>query len=317
MATEWYVSFHGGDEKESLNNIHVYSSDGHEVRKALNTKSLAAGVTLRELRGFAFGPDRNLYVVNAYYKYSEVLKFKGALNTNGQHDFIDIFAKRDASCNPGLSHPFNAAFDSRGDLYVSSQDTGLVSRYHGPTSNVGKPGTPMPLPSCIKDSNVMPPGTFVPSKNLSANGVLVIREAIFGSDGDLYVADRDASCVRKYQADSGSYLGKVVSESDGLDNPIHLLFSPDGRYLFVGNGGNDSILLHDTARKSTSIYVAPKAGGLNGPAGMAFGDDERFYVASRSSKEILHYEDVNGSRHGQVFIHELKDNPEFLILVRH
>ena len=75
MSSEWYISFHGGDEKDSLNNIHVYSSDGHEVRKALNTKSLAAGVTLRELRGFVFGPDRNLYVVNSYYKYSEVLKF--------------------------------------------------------------------------------------------------------------------------------------------------------------------------------------------------------------------------------------------------
>jgi hypothetical protein len=55
MPNEWYLSFHGGDEKESLNNIHVYSSDWHEVGKALNTKSLAAGVTLRELRGFAFG----------------------------------------------------------------------------------------------------------------------------------------------------------------------------------------------------------------------------------------------------------------------
>jgi hypothetical protein len=179
MLNEWYISFHGGDEKESLNNIHVYSSDGHQVRKALNIKSLAAGVTLRELRGFVFGPDRNLYVVNGYYKYSEVLKFKGALNNDGQHDFVSIFAKRDASSNPGLSHPFNAVFDSEGDLYVSSQDTSLISRYHGPTSKVGKPGTPMPLPLSIKDSNAMPPGTFVPSKNLSSNGVLVVREAHF------------------------------------------------------------------------------------------------------------------------------------------
>ena len=237
MPNEWYVSFHGGAEKDSLNNIHVYSSDGREVRKALNTKSLAAGVTLRELRGFVFGPDRNLYVVNSYYEYSEVLKFKDALNRDGQHEFVDIFAKRDAASNPGLSHPFNAAFDSEGDLYVSSQDTSLISRYHGPTSKVGKSGTPMPLPSFIKDSNAMPPGTFVPSKNLSSNGVRVVREAIFGLDGNLYVADREANCVRKYQAHSGSYLGKLVSQSDGLDNPIHLLFSPDGRYLFIGLQG--------------------------------------------------------------------------------
>jgi 6-phosphogluconolactonase (cycloisomerase 2 family) len=96
-----------------------------------------------------------------------------------------------------------------------------------------------------------------------------------------------------------------------------LLFSPDGRYLFIGNGGNDSILLHDTAENSTKVYVASKAGGLNGPAGMAFGDDGRFYVASRNSREILRYDDIDGTRHGQVFIKDLKDNPEFLMLVRH
>jgi hypothetical protein len=55
MRKEWYLSFHGGDEKESLNNIHVYSSDWHEIGKASNTQSLAAGVTLRE--NFADSPS--------------------------------------------------------------------------------------------------------------------------------------------------------------------------------------------------------------------------------------------------------------------
>src|SRR5438046_2684798 len=145
MPKEWYVSFHGGEEKASLNNIHVYSTEGKELRKALNKKSLPEDIVLRELRGFVFGPDRNLYVVNSYYEYSEVLKFKGALNNDGQHDFLSVFVKHDSVLNPGISHPFNAVFDSEGDLYVSSQDSSLVSRYYGPTSKVGNPGTPMPL----------------------------------------------------------------------------------------------------------------------------------------------------------------------------
>ena len=91
MPKEWYVSFHGGEEKATLNNLHVYSTDGKELRKALNKKSLAEGVKLRELRGFAFGPDKNLYVVNAYFEYSEILKFTGTLNING-----------------GASYPFTA-----------------------------------------------------------------------------------------------------------------------------------------------------------------------------------------------------------------
>ena len=146
MPKEWYVSFHGGEEKTSLNNIHVYSADGKKLRKALNKKSLPEGVKLRELRGFAFGPDKDLYVVNAYFEYSEVVRFRGPLNKDGQHDFAGVFVKRHAELNPGIDHPFNLAFDSNGDLYVSSQNTNLVARYHGPLSKTGKPGTPMPLP---------------------------------------------------------------------------------------------------------------------------------------------------------------------------
>ena len=67
-----------------------------------------------------FGPDQNLYVVNAYFEYSEILKFNGTLNENGQHDFAQVFVKRHAEINPGIDHPFNLAFDSEGDLYVSS-----------------------------------------------------------------------------------------------------------------------------------------------------------------------------------------------------
>ena len=132
MPKEWYVSFHGGEENASLNNIHVYSTDGNKLRKALNKKSLPEDVKLRELRGFVFGPDQNLYVVNAYFEYSQVLKFNGTLNENGQHDFAEVFVKRHAEINPGIDHPFNVAFDSEGDLYVSSQNTNLIARYHGP-----------------------------------------------------------------------------------------------------------------------------------------------------------------------------------------
>jgi hypothetical protein len=317
MTSEWYVSFHGGDEGESLNNIHVYSSDGHGVRKALNSHDLPENVKLRELRGFAFGPDGNLYVVNAYYEYSEVLRFKGALNNDGQHDFVGVFVKRDSVSNPGITHPFNAVFDSEGDLYVSSQDTSLISRYYGPASKVGNPGTPMPLPPSLKDFNAIPPGTFVPSRKLSSSGLLEVREAIFALDGNLYVADRDADCVKSYHGRVGTYLGNIVSRSEQVNKPIHLLLTTDGRYLFIGNGGDDSIVRHDLARNSTDTFITSKSGGLNGPAGMAFGEGDNFYVASRNSKEILRYEDVDGTRHGELFIKNLKDNPEFLMLVKH
>jgi hypothetical protein len=36
MPKEWYISFHGGEEKDTLNDIHVYSTEGQRLRKALN-----------------------------------------------------------------------------------------------------------------------------------------------------------------------------------------------------------------------------------------------------------------------------------------
>jgi hypothetical protein len=317
MPKEWYVSFHGGEEKAALNNIHVYSTDGKKLRKALNKQSLPDGVILRELRGFVFGPDQNLYVVNAYFEYSEVLKFKGARNKNGQHDFAEVFVKRHVEMNPGIDHPFNVAFDFEGDLYVSSQNTNLVARYHGPGSKKAKPGTPMPLPDRLDLEKVnLPPGTFIPSAKLASNGLLEVRAVIFAPNNDLYVADRAADCVRSYEGSTGRHLRNVVSRSDQLDRPIHLLLSPDGRYLLIGSGGNDSILRHDLQQDSTSVFIESKSGGLDGPAGMAIGDDGLLYVASRNSKEILRYGWSDGRPRGKPFISDLPDNPEFLMLVQ-
>jgi len=316
MPKEWYISFHGGEEKNSFNNIHVYSTEGTELRKALSKNSVTAGVELRELRGFVFGPDKNLYVVNAYFEYSEILKFKGELNKDGQHDFAGVFVKRHADMNPGIEHPFNVAFDSNGDLYVSSQNTNLVARYHGPLSKTGEPGTPMPLPEHLDvEKTKLPPGTFVPSAKLAPNGLLEVRAVIFAPNGDLYISDRAADCVRIYQARTGHFLRDLISRADQVDKPIHLMLSPDSHYLFVGSGGNDSILRHDLRQNSTSVFITPKSGGLNGPAGMAFGDDGLLYVASRNTKAILRYDPKDGRPLSKPFIKDLGDNPEFLMLV--
>jgi glucose/arabinose dehydrogenase len=316
MAKEWYVSFHGGEERSTLNNIHVYSIDGKKLRKALNKKSLPKGIKLRELRGFVFGPDQNLYVVNAYFEYSEVLKFKGTLNENGQHDFLETFVKRHGETNPGIDHPFNVVFDRDGDLYVSSQNTNLIARYHGPSSTMGKPGTPMPLPDSLhREKANFPPGTFIPSVNLAPTGLLEVRAVIFGPNNDLYVADRAGDCVRIYEARTGRHLRNLISRNNELNRPIHLLVSPDDRYLLIGSAGNDLILRHDLRQDSTAILVSPKSAGLNGPAGMAFGDDGFLYVASRNTKEILRFDAKDGAPSKQPFITNLADNPEFLVLV--
>jgi len=123
----------------------------------------------------------------------------------------------------------------------------------------------MPFPQSLDPGSNLPPGTFVPSAKHASNGLVEVREAIFTPDNSLYVADRAADCVRIYDASTGHFLRNLVSASDQVDRPIHLLLSPDGRYLFIGSGGTDSVLRHDLRRNSTSVFVTPKSGGLNGP----------------------------------------------------
>jgi DNA-binding beta-propeller fold protein YncE len=217
-----------------------------------------------------------------------------------------------------MDHPFNATFDSEGDLYVSSQDTCLIGRYHGPLSKNGKPGTPMPFPEGLDVAKVnVPPGTFVPSAKIAKGGLLEVRAVIFGPNNNLYVSDRAADCVRIYECHTGRYLRNLVPSSGQLDKPIHLLITPDGRYLFIGNGGNDSILRHDLFQECSTIFIASKSGGLNGPAGMSMGPDGFLYVASRNSKEVLRFDIADGRPEKKPFIKDLADNPEFLILVQH
>jgi 6-phosphogluconolactonase (cycloisomerase 2 family) len=124
--------------------------------------------------------------------------------------------------------------------------------------------------------------SFVYSPNKTA--VIAARLNITGR---LFVSNFFAARVRIYDARTGRHLRNPSSQSDELHSPIHLFLSSDGRYLFIGSGGTDSILRHDLQRGSTTAFVEPKSAGLNGPAGMAFFGDGFLYVASRNSRKFF------------------------------
>jgi DNA-binding beta-propeller fold protein YncE len=307
----WYLSFHGGTDHNSRNNIHVYSETGEELRKALNRNSLPDQVELRELRGFGFGPDHHLYVVNAYREASQILRFAGKANSEGQHDFLNIFVAHHHEKNPQLVHPFNFAFCTAGNLHVSNQDTNCVSRYHGP--HAAHPGLPMPLPDAIREIDQVAPGVFVPSAKQWKDGLGVVRDVLIGPDANLYVADRETDMVTIYDSDTGQRTGIIQSEQ--LSKPIHLTLDPTNRFLLIGNSGNDSVARYEFATKTCSMLIPSGACNLDGPAGMAFGKDGAFYVASRLSKEVLRFRFARDQAIGRPFIRDLEDNPEFLLSV--
>jgi DNA-binding beta-propeller fold protein YncE len=308
MKRRWYITFHGGAEPRAWNNIHVYSAEGKELGKGLDQDSLPPGLDLRELRGHAFGPDGNLYVANAFHNYSQVLRFDGGLNHRKRHAFRDVFVRYDAILNPGLNHPFNIAFDSRGDLYVTSQNTNLVLRYRGPNSRDGVPAAPMPLPFGLLGKGNFPPGTYCASAKHVPQGLQTVREAVF-ANGLLYVADRDADCVRKYDLITAEWRGRIAA-AGLIDKPIHLAAS--GNSLFIGNRGNESVVTCDLRSERVAPFIQPRSGGLKNPAGLAFGNDGYLYVASRWTRQILRYRLTDGWPDRAPFIDDLEDEPEFI-----
>lgn len=309
MTHQWYLTFHGGAERSDINSIHAYDVGGRKIGKALDRRSLPANLELRELRGHVFGPDGDLYVANSFKDYSEIIRFHGRRDSKGKHAFREVFIQNDAIRNPGLSHPFNIVFDKHGDLFVSSQNTSVVLSYHGPGSVMGEPGTPRPMPVSLSGRTIaeLYPGTFCASAMQVPHGLKVVRAGIFAG-GRLYVADRDADCVRKFDPETGAYLG-AISDKHLIDKPIHLI--ANGAQLYIGNRGNESVARCDLNSGQVAAFIRPKAGGLNNPSGMAFGSDGYFYVGSRGTRQVLRFS-LKGAPERKPFIHNLEDEPEFI-----
>jgi hypothetical protein len=324
----WYITFHGGEPKGgdrckkgskdpdcvTWNNIHVFDLEGRPLGKALETHALPGELELRELRGFTFGPEGDLYVANAYKDASQVLRFAGKSGPDGKHAFREVYVERHAA-NPGLGHPFDVTFGPDKNLYVPSQDTNLVGRYYGPHAEEEKPGAPMPHPVALRDTDHKdpPPGTFVPSREHVPTGVRAVRRSIFGPDGDLYVADRDSDSVKRYDGQQGTLQREY--QHHHLKTPIHLLFRPADGALLVGSRDRDAVLAIDTETGETDTLIESGAGGLRAPAGMAFGPDGALYVNSREGRQVLRFDATSGKPHDAPFIDDLEDFPEFISLV--
>jgi hypothetical protein len=308
----WHITFHGGANAHGQNNMRAYALDGAPLGPVLDA-DLPHHVKLRELRGFAVGPDGLLYVANAAKKRSQILRFAGVPDRHGRHRFVDVFTEGDRH-NSGLEHPFMVAFSPDGHLYVPSQDTAVVTRYYGPTAGNGAPGAPMPPPPALRDipAGDLHPGTFVPSVRHAPAGVRAVRSARFGADGHFYVADPKANRVRQYDGVTGAALRDFADPA--LVTPIHLLpLDADGR-LLVGSRDTHAVLALDPERGTFATIVAPGAGGLRAPAGLALGPDGLLYVASRTGRSVLRFDLATGAP-AAPFLSALPDEPEFIVLV--
>jgi hypothetical protein len=152
----FYVSFSGESPPphKPISNVYALNKDG----KTVSTQVLGPGPEpYHGLRGMAFGPDGNFYVaqgkdpdphkdqdvakdLDARKDPSAIFQFNGTPAKGGSTlNYLGRFVTPGSS--PGLSHPYQPVF-SGGDLYVSSQNTNVVTAFFGPKSP--SPGKPMP-----------------------------------------------------------------------------------------------------------------------------------------------------------------------------
>jgi hypothetical protein len=282
-----------------------------------------------ELRGFALTPN-DLFVVNGYKKYSQFLQY---LSSGSGYQYWKTWA--DPTIN-SVDHPFDFIFDSKGNCYLSSQDTGVVTILTAP----GQTGA---VPATLTANNVPASsylqGTFVASTsdtlphitNASvavaeplglavevANGKMAnsVRGLAYWN-GALLVADEVAGMVKAYSIIDGSLLAAVT----GLVSPVHLLINGSTLYISTGEGAMQ-VALPPQISFTTPLNAEPyidattlSSGGAKSVAGMCFApepksNDQVMYFADRKGNAV-YYLDTNNKL--QSFLTKLSDSPEFIV----
>jgi len=203
-----------------------------------------------------------------------------------------------------------------GRLLVSGYHDGGLHAYR---TQDGKPlGTPAPVPGA--QSIVIGPGGYLFVCAESADRVLRIdpdtltvlearvaddpatpedengplngpTAAVFGPDGNLYVASFETDSILRYHGRTGAYLGPFVpSGSGGLDGPdAGTKFGPDGD-LYVPSFWNDRVLRYDGLTGAyLGDFIPARRGSLRQPRDLVF-HRGLWYVASSQNGRVLRYD---------------------------
>ena len=347
-----YVTFSGESDKpgvtQPIDNVYGIMSDGTFD----DTKNLLdpSGVTLDELRGMALSPDGSaLFVANANKHLNQVLVFGPLANEPGGMKYISTYADPNTPNSAGLLHPYQPVFDANENLYVTSQDTFVVTSL---ASSGGETPTGTVRPTAhhwtthYGDSKLYP-GTWAPADEASqAATPPPTPDLIKSSDGGLkgprglvassafnrlYVADNADLSVKSYKLDTGKYEGKVADFNTG--RPVGLELDEAQGWLFVTAETSNDVHRVDVGSASNPCdsdcsqqkIIGSQEGDavLDAPSGIAIAPGPNMgeitlYVASRKGKQINRYvyEGSSGLQSSEVFASGFTDTPEQLIAAR-
>ena len=302
----WYVTVHG--DAGALAQVCAIDGSGKVIGPILGPIP-AKEPPLSELRGMEILGNGDLAVMSAKRESTRVIVFGTPDDRTGIRPYKATWISGGAA-NPGMVHTYQIDVGPDGSLYASNQDTNTVTRYHG--LGRGNAGKPLPVASGLEDFGTLPPGTVVPNNQQSPEGLGLVRGFTFGPDGLLYVCDRERSRIAVHDPVTGRYVRSEMTAATGLQHPIQVMFTADGRDLLVTDNKANCVWKLVVETGNISQLVTPGDGGLSAASSIAV-RDHVLYVGSRLTKQILKFDAKKGTFLG-VFAN-LPSNPEFFIPV--
>jgi DNA-binding beta-propeller fold protein YncE len=207
--------------------------------------------------------------------------------------------------------PFGVGFDAAGDfLYVAdkstseSENSDAIKRLDASTGVVSTVGTN----SQADFLGVAVNGSLVFATDVGGNRVLrfpvsggnsttVISSGLsppaallFATPTQMLVADSGSDRVLEYLESGGSWSfnREVLPASAGVDDPCGLALAPGGDLTVSGCQSGDVVLVDLTTLVVTPL-VAPGAGGLSAPKGLAW-SGSTLLVASTAANAVFYYD---------------------------
>jgi len=152
----------------------------------------------------------------------------------------------------------------------------------------------------------------ISKRSQSLSALLVALFALAGCGGDeggtsttggevprrpmFLVANSRGDDILRFEQETGAFVDTFIAKgTGGLFHPDAMVLGPEGD-LYIASGDtpeNSAILRFDSS--TGAFYGAfAKGGGLHRPYGFAFGPDEKLYVASFLTDQILRYDGKTG-----------------------
>jgi DNA-binding beta-propeller fold protein YncE len=198
-------------------------------------------------------------------------KFNSVFRFDEEEDPVIEVAGGIPAGSAGLEATAGVEVGPDGNIYVSSQNTGEVLFYDGPT---GAP-LPSPLPGgrdglfALLRTESQPGGAPGPLR--------------FGPDGNLYVSDFGGTSVRVFNGTTGAELAPAAT---GFGPPGGLTFAPNGD-LYVGNFGTSAVIRVRNGMQQP--FIASGTGPILTPSAMLLVPNGDMLVVSMFANEIHRY----------------------------